>query len=56
MLILNISRILGNNETLLFGVYFLLLEKEGDYTWAIEALINIIERYSIKMLLIIITN
>jgi uncharacterized membrane protein (DUF441 family) len=56
MLILNIGGVLGNNETLSFGVCFLLLEKEGDYIWAIKALVDIIERYSIKMPLTIITD
>jgi hypothetical protein len=56
MPILNISGVSGNNETLSFRVYFLLLEKERDYIWAMKALINIMERYSIKMPLMIITD
>jgi len=56
MLILNISSVLRNNKTLLFRVCFLLSEKEGDYTWALQAFVNIIEKHSIKMPLIIIKN
>jgi hypothetical protein len=56
MPILNISGVLGNNKTLLFRVCFLLLEKEGDYIWAMKALINMIKRYSIKIPLMIIMD
>jgi len=56
MPILNISSVLRNNETLSFGVCFLSSEKEGDYIWAIEAFIDIMEKHSIKMPLTIVTN
>jgi hypothetical protein len=56
MPLLNIGGVSGNNETLSFGVCFLLLEKEEDYTWAMDTLVSILETNDIQMPLCIITD
>lgn len=56
MPMLNIGGVSGNNETLSLGICFLSSEREGDYKWVMEAVLDMMVTHSIKVPLTIITD
>ena len=56
MLLLNICAITGNNMVIQVGLVFLSGEKESDYNWAIDYLLNIMAEHSIEVPSSIVTD
>ena len=56
MPMLNIGGVSGNHETLSFGVCFLCSEETEDYIWAMDQLVDIMEKHDIPIPSCVITD
>ena len=53
---LNIGGVSGNHETLSFRVCFLCSEETEDYVWAMDQLVDIMEKHNIPIPSCVITD